>query len=71
MAKALILLGSLNGTSILSGDTVTGQGRTGRGSAGRGARDVPHLNGPKARGGGGDSLGLLSVAVFRRQPRKV
>jgi hypothetical protein len=37
--------------SILSGDTVTDEGRTGgRGSAGRGARDVPHLNGLKARG---------------------
>jgi len=30
--------------SILSVDTVTGQGRTARG-----ALDVPHLNGPKAR----------------------
>jgi hypothetical protein len=47
--------------SILSGDTVTDQGRTGRGGSGRGARHVPHLNDPKARGEGGDSRGLLRL----------
>jgi hypothetical protein len=52
--------------SILSGDTVTGQGRTGRGGAGRGARDVPHLNGPKARGDGGDSRGAFVGCNFQK-----
>ena len=37
--------------SILSG------ANRARGGAGRGARDLPHLNGPKARGQGGGSRG--------------
>ena len=56
--------------SILSGDTVTGQGRTGRGSAGRGACDVPHLNGLKARGEAVTPGGFCRLQFSEGSPAK-
>ena len=58
--------------SILSGDTVTGQGRIGRVVAldeGRAMYLISTVR--KPAGIAVTPGGLLSVAIFRRQPRKV